>query len=130
MLFFRLEHLMLQRWEQNSRIYKFVIFIHLGVYSVPAFGNEWYPRKMYIQGSKEYDHHIQTYGNHKDFGYADFIPQFKAEKFNAAEWIDLFKASGAKYIMPVAEHHDGFQMYDSNISDWNAARMGPNGAWK
>jgi alpha-L-fucosidase len=120
-------------WESLSRYpepswykkAKFGIFIHWGVYSVPAFGNEWYPRKMYIQGSKEYDHHIKTYGNPKDFGYADFVPQFKAEKFDAAEWIHLFKASGAKYIMPVAEHHDGFQMYDSNISDWNAARMGP-----
>lgn len=65
---------------------------------------------------------------HKDFGYADFIPQFKAEKFNAAEWIDLFKASGAKYIMPVAEHHDGFQMYDSKfrtgtLQEWGLSEI-------
>lgn len=104
---------------------KFGIFIHWGVYSVPAFGNEWYPRNMYIEGTKEYEHHLKTYGNHKDFGYADFIPQFKAEKFNASEWIRLFKDSGAKYIMPVAEHHDGFQMYDSEMSEWNAVKMGP-----
>jgi alpha-L-fucosidase len=109
-------------WYQNA---KFGIFIHWGVYSVPAFGSEWYPRNMYIQGSKEYNHHLATYGPHKNFGYADFIPMFTAEHFNAQEWIALFKASGAKYIMPVAEHHDGFQMYDSALSDWNAARMGP-----
>ncbi|MDE7060066.1 MAG: alpha-L-fucosidase, partial [Lachnospiraceae bacterium] len=104
---------------------KFGIFIHWGIYSVPAFGSEWYSRNMYIQGSPEFEHHIKTYGAHKDFGYKDFIPMFKAENFNAAEWISLFKRAGAKYIVPVAEHHDGFQMYDSALSKWNAANMGP-----
>lgn len=104
---------------------KFGIFIHWGIYSVPAFGNEWYSRNMYIQGSREYKHHLETYGTHKEFGYKDFIPMFKAEKFNASEWIDLFKKAGARYIVPVAEHHDGFQMYKSDISHWNAAEMGP-----
>lgn len=104
---------------------KFGIFIHWGIYSVPAFGNEWYSRNMYIQGSREYKHHLETYGTHNEFGYKDFIPMFKAEKFNASEWIDLFKKAGARYIVPVAEHHDGFQMYKSDISRWNAAEMGP-----
>ena len=62
-------------WYQDS---KFGIFIHWGVYSVPAFGSEWYSRNMYMQGSKEYEHHIKTYGAHKDFGYKDFIPMFGA----------------------------------------------------
>ena len=109
-------------WYKNA---KFGIFIHWGVYSVPAFGNEWYPRKMYLEGTPEYEHHLNTYGPHKDFGYADFIPMFKAENFDAEEWINLFKTAGARYVMPVAEHHDGFQMYDSEISECNAARMGP-----
>ena len=109
-------------WYQNA---KFGIFIHWGVYSVPAFNNEWYPRNMYIQGSPEYEHHIKTYGPHKDFGYKDFIPMFKAEKFDPAAWADLFKEAGAKYVIPVAEHHDGFQMYKSELSHWNAAEMGP-----
>ncbi len=104
---------------------KFGIFIHWGIYSVPAFGNEWYSRNMYIQGSREYKHHLATYGTHKEFGYKNFIPMFKAEKFNASEWIDLFKKAGARYIVPVAEHHDGFQMYKSDISHWNASEMGP-----
>ena len=104
---------------------KFGIFIHWGLYSVPAFGNEWYSRNMYIQGSPEYQHHLKTYGPHKEFGYKDFIPMFKAEKFQAAEWIGLFKKAGAKYVVPVAEHHDGFQMYRSDISHWNAYEMGP-----
>ncbi len=80
---------------------------------------------MYIQGTHEYEHHIKTYGSHKDFGYKDFIPLFKAEHFNADEWAELFRSSGAKYVIPVAEHHDGFQMYKSELSEWNSFNMGP-----
>ena len=104
---------------------KFGIFIHWGVYSVPAFGNEWYARNMYVQDSEEYKHHLQTFGKHTEFGYKDFIPQFKAEKFDAHEWVSIFKAAGAKYVVPVAEHHDGFAMYDSDLNSWNAVKMGP-----
>ena len=104
---------------------KLGIFIHFGVYSVPGFGNEWYSRSMYDPACGEYEHHIKTYGPHKDFGYKDFIPMFKAEKFDAGEWADLFKAAGVKYVMPVAEHHDGFAMYDTEFNRWNANKMGP-----
>lgn len=115
-------HHTLPKWYQAA---KFGIFIHWGVYSVPAFGNEWYPRRMYKQDDACYAHHIETYGPHKKFGYKDFIPMFQAEKFDAAEWADLFQKAGAKFVMPVAEHHDGFQMYDSDLSDWCASKMGP-----
>ena len=64
------------KWFKDA---KFGIFIHWGVYSVPAFANEWYSRNMYIQGDECYEHHLKTYGPHKDFGYKDFIPLFKAE---------------------------------------------------
>lgn len=104
---------------------KFGIFIHWGVYSVPAFGNEWYPRNMYMQDSPEFRHHVATYGPHKAFGYKDFIPLFRAESFDPEAWATLFARSGAKYVVPVAEHHDGFQMYRSAISHWNAFEMGP-----
>ena len=110
------------QWWKDA---KFGIFIHWGVYSVPAYASEWYPRCMYMQGTREYQHHLETYGEHKDFGYKDFIPMFKAEKFSADAWADLFKKAGARYVVPVAEHHDGFQMYQSDISPWNAAEMGP-----
>lgn len=111
------------KWFCDS---KFGIFIHWGVYSVPAFSNEWYPRNMYTQGTPEFAHHVKTYGPQKDFGYKDFIPMFRAEKFNAAEWAELFKEAGARFVVPVAEHHDGFQMYASRLSGWNAAEMGPH----
>lgn len=104
---------------------KFGIFIHWGVYSVPAFDNEWYSRNMYIPDNVCYEHHIKTYGPHKEFGYKDFIPLFRAEKFAPDEWAELFHQSGAKYVCPVAEHHDGFQMYQSDLSHYNAFEMGP-----
>ncbi|CAN5776241.1 alpha-L-fucosidase [soil metagenome] len=104
---------------------KFGIFIHWGVYSVPAFGSEWYPRQMYKKDSKEYKHQIETYGPENKFGYKDFIPMFKAEKFSPEQWVDLFKKAGAKYVVPVAEHHDGFAMYKTAYSKWNAFEMGP-----
>ena len=125
---FRPEWESLQKYEVPEwyKDAKFGIFIHWGAYSVPAFGSEWYPRAMYEVGSPEYKHHIATYGPQNNFGYKDFIPMFKAEHFDAAAWAQLFKKSGAKYVVPVAEHHDGFAMYDSGLSDWTVAKMGPH----
>lgn len=109
-------------WYQDA---KFGIFIHWGIFSVPAFDNEWYSRNMYLPGSRAFEHHREVWGPHSKFGYKDFIPLFKAENFDANRWIDLFKRAGARYIVPVAEHHDGFAMYDSALSRWTAAKMGP-----
>lgn len=109
-------------WFNRERL---GIFIHWGLYSVPANSNEWYSRNMYIKGMPAYEHHIKTYGPQAEFGYKDFIPMFKAEQFDPAEWVRLFKKAGAGYICPVAEHHDGFQMYESELSHWNAKEMGP-----
>ena len=105
---------------------KFGIFIHWGVYAVPAYANEWYPHAMYEPGSEVFKHHIATYGAQTTFGYKDFIPLFKAEHFEPAAWARLFKESGAKYVVPVFEHHDGFAMYDCGLSDWTAVKMGPH----
>jgi len=104
---------------------KFGIYFHWGVYSVPAFGNEWYPRNMYRKGTPEFEHHRETYGPQSDFGYKDFIPDFTAAKFDADRWVDLFVKAGAKFIGPVAEHHDGFSMWDSKLTEWDAKDMGP-----
>ncbi|WP_254460818.1 alpha-L-fucosidase [Xanthomonas sacchari] len=109
-------------WYDNA---KFGIFIHWGVFSVPAFGNEWYSRNMYQQGSKDYLHHRETYGPQSRFGYKDLIPLFTAPKFDPQAWAALFRDAGARYVVPVAEHHDGFAMYDSQLSDWTATKMGP-----
>jgi len=104
---------------------KFGIFVHWGVFSLPAFGNEWYSREMYQDGSKHHEHHLATYGSPANFGYKDLIARFKAEHFDPQAWAHLFARAGAKYVVPVAEHHDGFAMYRSRLSDWTAANMGP-----
>ena len=92
---------------------KFGIFIHWGVYSVAATGSEWYPRHMYGALLK---HHTENWGNPKDFGYKDFIPLFTAERFDPDAWAKLFKESGATYVIPTAEHHDGFALYNSKFT--------------
>ena len=103
---------------------KFGIYFHWGPYSVPAY-KEWYSHWMYEDGNKIREYHEKTYGNLKDFGYKDFIPMFTAEKFNADEWAKLFKDAGAQFAGPVAEHSDGFAMWDSELTEWNSAKMGP-----
>ena len=108
------------QWYKEA---KFGIFIHWGIYSVPAYFSEWYCRFMYYKGNPAYWHHLRKYG--KNFNYRDFIPMFKAEKFNADEWVEFIKSSGAKFIMPVGEHHDGFKMYNSDLNEWTSVNMGP-----
>ena len=104
---------------------KFGIFIHWGVYSVAGFGSEWYSRNMYQQSTPDFAHHVATYGPQTVNGYKDLIPKFKAEHFDPAVWAKLFHDAGARYVIPVAEHHDGFPMYQSNLTDWCAGKMGP-----
>jgi len=106
---------------------KFGIYTHWGVYSVPACGQNgtWYPHNMYRQGTRQYKYHVENYGPPTEFGYKDFIPMFKAEKFDPEEWAELFKQAGAQFAGPVAEHHDGFAMWDSRWTKWDAAEMGP-----
>ncbi len=110
-------------WFSQAR---FGIFIHWGLYYIAAHANEWYSRNMYIKDKEEWQYHRDTFGDHQDFGYKDFIPLFTAEAFDPAEWAALFKEAGAKYVFPVAEHHEGFQMYKSDISHFNAYEMGPH----
>lgn len=113
-------------WFKDS---KFGIYFHWGVYSVPAYGSEWYPFRLYRSDEKAFAdykvYHEQKYGPLEDYGYHDLIPLFTAENFDADDWADLFQKSGAKFAGPVAQHHDGFAMWDSEINPWNAADMGP-----
>ncbi|NIA12938.1 MAG: alpha-L-fucosidase [Nitrospiraceae bacterium] len=104
---------------------KFGIYFHWGVYCVPAFGSEWYPRNMHIKGHPDYRHHVATYGDPSEFGYHDFVPRFKAERFDPEAWADLFVKAGARFAGPVAEHHDGFAMWASELTPWNAKDKGP-----
>jgi alpha-L-fucosidase len=104
---------------------KFGIYAHWGVYSVPAFETEWYAKRMHETDSPVYKHHLQQYGDPSKFGYKDFVPMFKAEKYNPEEWARFIEASGAKYAGFAVVHHDGFLLWDSSVNRWNAKRMGP-----
>ena len=105
---------------------KFGMFFHWGPYCVPAYGNEWYSRNMYTKGMPDNLHHEQTYGKLKDFGYKDFYPMWKAEKFDADAWADLIVRSGAKYAGPVTEHCDNFSLWDSKVNPVNSVNYGPH----
>lgn len=109
-------------WYQDG---KFGIFLHWGVFSVPAFENEWYSRSMYLQGTDAFEHHVTTYGPQGEFGYKDFIPSFTMDEFHPDDWAALFKQAGAQFVVPVAEHHDGFALYDTDRSRWSVTHMGP-----
>lgn len=106
---------------------KFGIYTHWGVYSVPACGPNatWYAYNMYREGSLQNLYHRLNYGEVENFGYKDFVPMFTAEKFDADEWAELFKKSGAGFAGPVGEHHEGFTMWKSKLNPWNAYDMGP-----
>jgi len=121
-------------WYKDA---KFGIFIHWGPTTVPAFESEWYGFHMWQeakfnamgdpsqQASRAYKYHVENFGKPEDYGYTKFIADFKAENFNAKEWVDLFIESGAKYVVPVGEHCDGFALYNSNVTRWNSVNMGP-----
>jgi alpha-L-fucosidase len=118
-------------WEslkQNYRVprwcieAKFGLFLHWGLYAVPAHHNEWYEKHMY---GAERQWHQEHFGSQDKFGYKDFIPRFTVEKFDPDVWADLFKKSGARFVVPTAQHHDNFALWDSSVTPFNAKRMGP-----
>jgi alpha-L-fucosidase len=125
------------QWFEDS---KFGIFIHWGVYSVPAWGPtgdsigvydkyaEWYWRKMDQPGKVQkyfLNFHLKTYG--PNFKYQDFAPMFKAELFDPVKWAELFKESGARYIVLTSKHHEGFTLWPSSQSwNWNSVDVGPH----
>lgn len=132
-----LKHYEIPQWMKDA---KFGIFIHWGPNSVAELHTDWYPRWMYLDsghvdhvtGEKLNDiphkasvYHKEKFGDPKTFGYKDLIPMWTMENFDAKAWVDLFKDAGAQYVVPVAEHHDGFALYESSITPYNAVDMGP-----
>lgn len=104
---------------------KFGIFIHWGVYSVPSFGSEWF-WKFWKENKTDYVEFMRN-NYPKDFSYQDFARDFKAEFFNATEWIELFKKAGAKYVVLTSKHHEGYTLWPSKYSfSWNAKDVGPH----
>ena len=80
---------------------------------------------MYRSPNPQFDYHCKYYVNPSKFGYKDFMPMFTAEKFNADEWADLYCRSVAKFAGPLAEHHDGFPMWNCSDAERCASKMVP-----
>jgi len=113
------EHYQVPSWFVGA---KFGLFMHWGLYAVPAHHNEWYEKHMY---AADRAWHAGHFGPQDKFGYKDFIPLFTAEKFDPEAWADLFKKSGARFVIPTAQHHDNFALWDSAVTPFNAKQMGP-----
>jgi alpha-L-fucosidase len=132
------QHPAAPEWFQDA---KFGIYHHWGAYSVPAYDSEWYPRNMYISGSAANQHHIATYGDPRTWPYHNFIngahdlsgastqfaPRLKSAggNFDPDEWAQLFADAGARFAGPVAEHHDGYSLWNSQVNEWNSVAKGP-----
>ena len=139
------QHIAAPEWFQDA---KFGIYFHWGVFSVPAFENEWYPRNMYNTGDAAYSHHLATFGNPFNNSTAQFFPynyfitghtnlagvfcqfnpvlQTSGGNWDPDAWAQLFVNAGAKFAGPVAEHHDGFSMWNSATNEWNSVALGPH----
>ena len=107
------------QWYDDA---KFGIFIHWGVYAVPSYG-EWY--WSFLRHDKKYlDYHNRIFG--ENLKYQDFAPMFRAEMFEPAEWAELFRRSGARYVVLTSKHHDGYALFPSKYSwNWNSMDTGP-----
>ena len=146
----------LYRCPEWFRDVKFGIYMHWGLGTVPGFDGH-YARYMYTQHEpavyrvdqqtkrkplsgykpgreKVYEYHVAHFGHPSQFGYKDFIPLWRAEKFDAAALAAFYQECGAKFVGVMAVHHDNFDLYDSTYQPWNSYRMGPKidvvGAWQ
>ena len=119
----------LQQYECPTwfRDAKFGIYAHWGPYAVPAFPTttDWYSHYMYQPLHPIHKFHVSTYGPVFEFGYKDLIPQFTAKKFDADAWAKLYAEAGARFAGPVAEHSDGFALWNSELTEWDAMDRGP-----
>jgi alpha-L-fucosidase len=128
-------------WESLARNYKypdwyrdakFGIWAHWSAQCVPEQG-DWYARRMYLQGEKDYDYHVKTYGHPSKFGFMEIDNLWKADRWEPEQLMARYKRAGAKYFFALATHHDNFDAYDSKYHEWNSVRIGPKrdivGTW-
>lgn len=120
-------------WESLSRYEvpewfrdaKFGIWAHWGPQCVEGSG-DWMARSLYIEGSREYKHHLDNYGHPSEFGFKDILPLFKAEKWDPDYLVGLYKEIGAKYFFALGNHHDNYDLWDSKYQEWNSMNIGPH----
>ena len=111
-------------WIQKA---KFGINCHWNAQSASKSANSgWYAREMYVEGSPAYKDHLKNWGHPSEVGYKDVVMSWKADKFDAKQWVSLFKEAGAKFILTMAVHHDKFDMWKSKYQPrWNSMNYGP-----
>ncbi|MBY9064917.1 alpha-L-fucosidase [Sphingomonas yunnanensis] len=112
---------------------KFGMWAHWSAQCVPEAG-DWYARDMYLPGSRAYKHHLEHYGHPADRGFIEVQNLWKADRWDPARLLDLYKRAGAKYFMALANHHDNVDTYASRHHAWNTTRIGPRrdiiGTWE
>lgn len=116
-----LENYQVPEWFKNV---KFGIWAHWGPQCVEGTG-DWMARSLYIEGSNEYKYHVEHYGHPSEFGFKDIIPLFKAENWNPDKLVSFYKEIGAQYFFALGNHHDNFDLWDSQYQEWNSVNMGP-----
>ena len=108
-------------WFRNA---KFGIWAHWGPQCVEGSG-DWMARSLYMEGTREYRHHVKNYGHPSEFGFKDILPLFKAEKWNPDALVALYKKIGAQYFFALGNHHDNYDLWDSQYQPWNSKNIGP-----
>lgn len=111
---------------------KFGIWAHWGPQCQPEYG-DWFARGMYQEDGDQYRYSRETRAPQKDFGFKDWIHEWKAANWNPEQLVGLYKDCGAKYFFALANHHDNFDLYDSRYQPWNSTKIGPQkdiiGGW-
>ena len=108
-------------WYEDA---KFGIFVHWGLYSVPAYKSEWFWWHLDGDHKSEYKQYMQN--NYPHYSYQDFAPHLTAKNLDTDKWAELVEASGAKYFLFTSKHHEGFTFWKSDTSwNWNSVDMGP-----
>ena len=129
-------------WEGLSRMYvvpqwwreaKFGAWSHWSPQSMPEQG-DWYARGMYMEGSPQYQYHLEQFGHPSEYGYKDICHNWIIDRWNPDELMDLYVEMGARYFMAMGCHHDNFDCYDSKYQPWNSVNIGPKkdivGIWE
>ena len=108
-------------WFRNA---KFGIWAHWGAQCVEGSG-DWMAREMYMEGNYKYNYHREHYGHPSEFGYKDVLPLFKAEKWDPEKLVERYKKCGAQYFFVLGNHHDNYDLWDSQYQEWNSVNIGP-----
>lgn len=129
-------------WEQISQIYvvpqwwreaKFGAWSHWSPQSMPEQG-DWYARGMYMEGHRQYNHHLRQFGHPSEYGYKDICHNWVIDRWNPEELMDIYVEMGARYFMAMGVHHDNYDCWDSAYQPWNSVNVGPKvdivGTWE